>query len=939
MGRERAEAFVRQPGTQVGEYIVLDRLGAGGMGVVYAAYDGKLDRKVALKVLRANYDAETFEVARERMLGEGRALGKLSHPNVVAVHDVGCVDGEVYLAMELVDGQTVTQWRHVRNRRWSEVVAVFGAIADGLAAVHDAGLVHRDVKPDNVLVDRLGRARVTDFGLARPHGISTPSLELAERAVVSDSQAATRTDLTQTGARLGTPAYMAPEQLRGESATALSDQFSYCVALWESLYGRRPFRGENWVSLVLSVNNGEIDEPPEGATGREVPQWLRRIVERGLAKDPDERWPSMRALRVALEAGDPQRHRRRTVMLLVAVGGLAAAGAGAFVADRAAHERAIADCDAAGAAIESDWNDTRRSDVVTAFAQVDAKAGADELTAALDRYAEGWAEQRREVCMAANVERTLSADLAQRSVTCLEGGRIGFGSTVDVFAEADEVVVARAMRSVEGISDPTRCRDEHRLLSLPPLPDDPQLRAAVQTVRDDLWRTHALEQTGRYDEGLAIAQTALQDARPTQDLPTLSNAHYRVAVFLEKKGQYEAAVEEWSASFRAAALAGDDQRAAEAASALAFTEGHQLAHHDAGIRWAELAGVYLERQGMTHTLTEANRLDVLAVLYESKGRYDDSVQTHLRSLELRRDVAGEGHTSLAYGQANLAGVLQAKGDLEGARERLEASLKIFEDKLGASNPTTGHVLNMLGGVLAKLGEYDEAARRLAQVEGIWVDALGADHPDVGDVYNAQGDLARSQAKFDEALKLHVKALANHRAALSERHPTIAHTANKLAQVQAIVGRTEDAKRNFELAEDLLRDADDGDLDGVGRAHHGLGTLALAAGDLKRARDHFERSSIAFERHEAKHEKWLHRCKLGLGQVTFAEGDREGGSAMVAALIGDATVASSVRATALAWQTRTAEDPSVAEAARERALALAADGSAELQSLIASRLEP
>ncbi|HWB74453.1 MAG TPA: serine/threonine-protein kinase, partial [Nannocystaceae bacterium] len=392
----------RSPGARVGDYIVLELLGAGGMGVVYAAYDPQLDRKIALKVLRPDFDAVGFAVARARMIGEGRALARLSHPNVVAVHDVGSIGDEVYIAMELVEGQTLTQWRKGEGRTVADTIALFLAIADGLAAVHDAGLVHRDVKPDNVLVDRTGRARVTDFGLAR---IDRDSPQPASAPVQAPIDPGPGLELTRTGTRLGTPAYMACEQLRGEGATARSDQFGFCVSFWECLWGERPYSSESLASLVVSVTNGTIREPPQLPEGRAVPPWLRRILERGLQPDPEQRWPSMRELAAAIANGDPFRRRRR-VLAWSAVGAAIVLGAlGVTLARAAGHERALAECDRAAASVNEVWSADVRARVESAFAAADGADAAPPIVAALDRHVARWTELRRDACVSAIDER------------------------------------------------------------------------------------------------------------------------------------------------------------------------------------------------------------------------------------------------------------------------------------------------------------------------------------------------------------------------------------------------------------------------------------------------------------------------------------------------------------------------------------------------------
>jgi tetratricopeptide (TPR) repeat protein len=401
--------------------------------------------------------------------------------------------------------------------------------------------------------------------------------------------------------------------------------------------------------------------------------------------------------------------------------------------------------------------------------------------------------------VAETVDATLDADLALRSTDCLEQGRSSFEALVHMFADADAIVVARAKRSAEGLDDLQQCRDEHRLRNLPPLPDDPAVRDEVRSLFEELSRTQVHEHTGRFDEGLALSRAALTRALATEHLPVTAVAHYRVALFLEKKGQYDEATKEWVASFHDAALGGHDQLAAEAATALAFCEGYQLARHDAGIRWAELAGVYLERLELGDTLMEATRLDVLAVLLEQKDAFADSIATHRRALEIRRANVGNDHHSVAYGLANLAGVLEANGEPEPARDMLLEAKRIFEATFGPSNPTTAHVLHNLANVQRKLGAYDEAEVLLLRVEAIWTETLGADHPDLGDLYNGLGDLRRAQARLEDAAAMHEKALAIHQRALAKDHPTIAHSAESLGEVLVALGRLDEAQAHFELA--------------------------------------------------------------------------------------------------------------------------------------------
>ena len=293
----------------LGRFVVFDELGAGGMGQILAAYDPRLDRKVALKLVQRALDSDVGDWQR-RLIREAQAMARLSHPNVVTVHEVATTDaGQTFLVMELVEGQDLARWLAAGPHPWREILARFLAAGEGLAAAHAAGLVHRDFKPANVLVGDDGRVRVADFGLVHGHAPSDSAGREGPRLAHL---------LTQHGAVMGTPAYMAPEQHDGDLTDERSDIFAFCVALWEALHGERPFAGDTMPERRAAIRRGEIREPRDPAA---APRWLRPLLRRGLAGAPGDRWPSMRMLLDAL-ARDPElerARRRRAALRLLAV--------------------------------------------------------------------------------------------------------------------------------------------------------------------------------------------------------------------------------------------------------------------------------------------------------------------------------------------------------------------------------------------------------------------------------------------------------------------------------------------------------------------------------------------------------------------------------------------------------------------------------------------
>ncbi len=340
-GQQGAESDAPWPehlggGAQAGRYVILARLGEGAMGEVFAGYDRELDRRVALKLLRGHGRGDA--IGRARMLREAQALARLSHPNVVQVHDVGEVGGRLFVAMEYVKGETLGAWQRRHDPRTPDgrraILAAYVQAGQGLAAAHAAGIVHRDFKPSNALVGDDGRTRVLDFGLATPQSGEGARVDVAITAV-EGPRADFHADLTRTGSILGTPGYMAPEQFMAGETDARTDVFAFSVALYEALHGEAPFAGESFADRRQAVLVGDLRPAPPDAG---VPAWLRAVIVRGLEFDPRARHRSIDAMLAALASDPVARRRRRLRLVTLAVAALALAG-GLIVAGQAGWRR------------------------------------------------------------------------------------------------------------------------------------------------------------------------------------------------------------------------------------------------------------------------------------------------------------------------------------------------------------------------------------------------------------------------------------------------------------------------------------------------------------------------------------------------------------------------------------------------------------------------
>ncbi len=495
-------------GAAFGRYLVLERLGEGGMGVVYSAYDPELDRKVAVKIMRPEAVQSQLRLRRE-----AQAMARLQHPNVIGVYDVGMVDGRAFVAMELVEGTTLANWLGDGGRSWHEIVGVFVHAGRGLAAAHATGLVHRDFKPPNVLVGRDGRVRVGDFGLARAIESDSPSDDGDASAWVGSDASHT---ITRPGAMIGTPTYMSPEQLSGAPISVKSDQFSFCVALYRALYRERPFAGEDIASITVEMKRGRGPTPPSDSR---VPAWVRDVVLRGLAIDPAQRWPSMDALLLALEH-DPVRVRRRWIL---AGSALAALGLFGFGVHELRQRQSLV-CHGAERQLVGVWDAAHRAAVQAAFTATGksyAEAAFANVARTLDRFAADWVAMNTEACEATRIRRSQSEELLDLRMECLGQRLQDAKAQVELFTSADATVVSKAPQMAASLSN-AQCADVAALRAPVRPPVDAAVRARVESLRARIAQAKAMTRATRTKDGLAVAAPIAVEARTLHYRPIRS---------------------------------------------------------------------------------------------------------------------------------------------------------------------------------------------------------------------------------------------------------------------------------------------------------------------------------------------------------------------------------------------------------------------------------
>ncbi len=846
--------------TRLGHHVLLDVLGQGGMGIVYAAFDEKLDRKVAIKVLWTRGG----ELVQRRLAREAQAMARLSHPNVVQIYEIGEHRTMAFLVMQYVDGVTLRHWLAERPQPRAQILATFVAAGRGLAAAHAQGLVHRDFKPDNVMIRRAdGQVLVMDFGLARGDA-ALDSLDPSPLDPLPGPALGTTLDranelsqqLTQAGTLTGTPRYMAPEQFECRETDARTDQFSFCVALWEALYGQRPFQGDNLAALTLAVTEGKWVEPDKG----DIPTWLRRVLERGLARDPGARWPTMAALLAALES-DPTRRRKLT---LAGVGVLAlglASVVGVQIVRTQQRDAAIAECLQDGQSITRDWNDA----VATRLEQTFLGTGARYASSAwshtqtwMDDYAQTWSELRTRTCQEARVEQTRSRASLDAVTACLDQRRATFVGLLAAWANADLKTMTRAPLAAAGLPPISTCTTELRASEPPPA----AIREQVAALDGRIEQVDAMRLIGDFQAGLTLALAIQAEAEQLEWLPSIAQARLTVASMQLKLGDYPEARRSAEAAFLAALRSNDDLTMQAAATTLTYLVGYALGEFEQGRYWGQIGAELIQRLELTGTLRETTLLEDTGLVYTADGQFATAADYHRRALAIATAVLGPDHPDVASARINLGGALAGQGDYAGAREHFERAIEIKQAAFGPDHPDVATAIGNIGIMQMRQGQYADALITLNRALALHEAALGSEHPRVANTLSNLGNLQNAMGQPEAATVSVDRALAIYTSTLGPDHPQSIGALNNLGLVKAAQGEDEQALGYFRKALAITEAAVGIDHPDAAGSLINIGDVLLERGDASAARESYE-LALAAVRTTPDH-PWVGLAMSGIG---------------------------------------------------------------------------
>src|SRR5215217_5284162 len=834
-------------GALMGRYVVLERIGAGGMGIVHAAYDPELDRRVALKLIRIDSTTPAqLERAQARLLREAQATARVIHPNVITIHDAGRFGEQVFLAMELVDGTTLrARIRSLKGRgHWRETLSLFMQAGRGLAAAHAQGLVHRDFKPDNALVGKDGRVRITDFGLARiVEGIDdTPTPPGAAAPAPLRSEWHTRSDMV-----LGTPAYMSPEQKRGEPSDARSDQYSFCVALHEALYGQRPF-------VTQAVAKAPPDAPraapgPRPSQGSDVPAWVHQVILRGLSAAPEARHESMDALLRGLSRAPGETWRR--AVLAASAGLLLLAGGAAL------HRSTSGDpCAGSEQALIGVWDPARKAAVRAVFTDspLPYAAGAwSEVEHTLDGYAGTWVAESHEACVATRVKGQQTERLLERRIICLDQRLKDLGAVADTLATGDKQVIQNASRMVHGLENLSVCANLSALAAPEPPPTDEASQKHMEAIRTQRAQVRAKLNSGQVAPALKLATEVAREAHALGYGPLEAEVLDLLAESQGKNLAHREGIKTLHQAIQVATASRHDRQAAESWAGM--------------IRLLSLVGPEVDPDGMAPAHAEAAlsrlggdaRIEAryfrnLASLHRVRGRREEALAASERAVELARKLYTGNDPELGTAMLTMGHVLyEFERHSEGLRYLLEAEA-VYRKTYGPEHPYLATVLSNLAVFSVRLGDHESALKYGRESLKINARVYGEESEPTASVYFNLGGFLMEAGRPEESIQHYEKAVRIRDMVQGPEHADLVVPLSKMGEVQASVGRFDEALKTHQRALAIAEKTSGPDSAFAARDLKCLGEDYLGLQQPRKALPFLERAVLLFERLTAEKDR-------------------------------------------------------------------------------------
>ncbi len=790
---------------QIGRFHVLGVLGSGGMGVVLEAHDEALERRVALKVMRARVSGGNDR--RHSLWREGRALAGLSHPNVVQVFEVGEHDGQVYIAMEQVVGPNLEEWLEQEPRSFAQIRDMLCAAGRGLQAAHSRGLLHRDFKPENVLVGEDGRPRVVDFGLV---------------SRLPDSEELTNTPVslgpvTMGGKQAGTVPFMAPEQLMGWPLDHRADQFAFCISLYEAVYGRHPFDAPGMMEIGLRIIAGEMDPPPPRP---DVPRWLPRVIARGLSPKPEDRFPNMAAL---LDALDPPKRPRVTprrvwssLLVVLMVLGVSSSAMAPAPSDRCADARSL---------LGQAWGPQRRATTEQVVRHGDV-ADPDEtwprIRDRLDGYAADWRRADRQVCEAARGPSDEERWFSQ--TRCLDARLRDLKRLVDAIDESGDGVIAQAVAAIGNLGEIDECLDPESASAREGLGVlGPQQEATAAELRALIAEARIESDLRRADRALTILEPVMARVERLGYPPLVAEAKYALGNALIAQGRLPPAEQALADAFWLAQGTHQAEMAVEAGYRLIHLTGDLQLRFDDGMSWARHTQALIDREDIGgaakawtlnnqgtvllrhQRLDEAEQALEAALAVEGiepndeasfrlnlgsvkimRGDRQQAAALYREAIRLREQHFGPSHSSLISSLVNLGTVELANGELDRAQSSLERALRLTE-RPGGESALRSKVLIVLAAVLQEQGRAQLAREHLMRAHDQLVAAGGSSHADLAMVLGVMADIDEGEGRLVEAKENFRRAHALLEARVGSQHPNVVALAESLSRVDLALG--------------------------------------------------------------------------------------------------------------------------------------------------------